>query len=303
MILKLATLFYFSGTGNTWWVTKEIAKRLNDKGFDCQYYSIELEELKDPNNLLKIVRDCGLIGIGYPIYGSEIPDPMRNFLNILPHVNNKPTLAYKQLFIYCTQMIFSGDGSYFIRKLIEPKGYHLQYTAHFNMPNNLTVPKAPFAYIKSQDQIDKILFRTSKKINKITSMIDKDHRHIEGKNPIARFAGWTQRVSYHLSKASYRRKFGINISRCTKCGLCSENCPTQNIEMGQSGPIFKKDCTLCLRCYNYCPQAAIKFGKILHDVKKVLLYHGPELDFSLSKFYERKPKIVNNVDTHSKNNE
>jgi len=295
MILKLAVLFYFSGTGNTWWVTKEIANRLLDKGFDCQYYSIELDELKDPNNVLKIVKDCGLIGIGYPIYGSEIPDPMRRFLEMMPIIPQNPTFCSKDLFIYCTQMIFSGDGSYFIRKLIEPKGYHFHYSAHFKMPNNITVPKSPFPAIKTPTQVEKILKNTSKKIDKIVHILDRNQHHLEGKNPIARFSGWSQRVFYHLSKESYKRKLGIDYARCTGCGLCAKQCPTGNIEMSQNGPKFKDLCAICLRCYNNCPEAAIKFGKILHDVNKVPLYHGPVSNFPFSEFFERKPKLAQNM--------
>lgn len=43
---------------------------------------------------------------------------------------------------------------------------------------------------------------------------------------------------------------------CTACGLCSRTCPLGNITMA-STPQWGCHCTLCLRCYHICPRHAI----------------------------------------------
>ncbi|MBY9007353.1 MAG: hypothetical protein KGD63_11415 [Candidatus Lokiarchaeota archaeon] len=40
------SIFYFSGTGNTWWVTEKIKNILKKKGHKIIIYSIEREDLK-----------------------------------------------------------------------------------------------------------------------------------------------------------------------------------------------------------------------------------------------------------------
>ena len=37
-------IFFFSGTGNTWWITQQITEALRAEGLDAQAYSIEQTE-------------------------------------------------------------------------------------------------------------------------------------------------------------------------------------------------------------------------------------------------------------------
>lgn len=280
MIFKLAAIFYFSGTGNTWWVAREIAKELmqDTYGFDCPIYSIESKTLMNVKNLVRLLRDKGTIGIGYPIYSSDIPPIMREFLELFPSMDNFPT-SEKKMFIFNTQLIFSGDGAIVPKKILEKKGYKVRWTTHFNMPNNITIPMSPFPYTRTETQIQKKLDQTLKRIRKLVYNINNEKSTYMGKNPLARFAGWLQRVGYKYEFPALAKKFGLVPERCTKCGICAKNCPVNNIQMGDNGPKFDDKCILCVRCYNFCPTAAIKFGKKAHPIEKIPLYRGPILGF------------------------
>jgi len=75
------TLFFFSGTGNTWWVGERIAEALNTRGAPTELLSIE--GLSHAEVEQKVAAS-DLIGIGYPIYASDAPLIMQQFIIFLP---------------------------------------------------------------------------------------------------------------------------------------------------------------------------------------------------------------------------
>ena len=67
-------LFYFSGTGNTWWVTGALAEALTEEGFQVQVQNIEMVSDTQAGVL---AAQADLVGAGYPVYGSDLPEPMK----------------------------------------------------------------------------------------------------------------------------------------------------------------------------------------------------------------------------------
>jgi NAD-dependent dihydropyrimidine dehydrogenase PreA subunit len=57
------------------------------------------------------------------------------------------------------------------------------------------------------------------------------------------------------SDRSYRA-----LEACTGCGLCARLCPVANIEMSEGRPRWTGHCEGCLSCYNHCPARAIAGG-------------------------------------------
>jgi MinD superfamily P-loop ATPase len=61
-----------------------------------------------------------------------------------------------------------------------------------------------------------------------------------------------------LMEHIYSRMFKVDHSKCTACGLCMENCPTQNIQKDALGhPQWDRRCIACLHCEMNCPEEAI----------------------------------------------
>lgn len=48
---------------------------------------------------------------------------------------------------------------------------------------------------------------------------------------------------------------------CIGCSVCADNCPLGNIEMRERRPVWGDDCAMCLRCYHICPRHAVAWGK------------------------------------------
>jgi ferredoxin len=48
----------------------------------------------------------------------------------------------------------------------------------------------------------------------------------------------------------------LNAERCTRCGQCAEQCPSEAITLNPY-PVFGEECILCLKCVRECPEDAI----------------------------------------------
>ncbi|MCA0386418.1 MAG: EFR1 family ferrodoxin [Firmicutes bacterium] len=117
-------IFYFSGTGNTLWAANQLAERLQN----CPVYSIEA-----PLDFTAIIDTLDQVVFAYPIYGSDLPLPMKQFLMRLP-LGERTIKTYSIV----TQWQFSGDGGVLIREFL-PKRFALSGSAHIFMPNNISV--------------------------------------------------------------------------------------------------------------------------------------------------------------------
>ncbi|MHB1152933.1 MAG: EFR1 family ferrodoxin [Eubacteriales bacterium] len=115
-------MLYFSGTGNSKYIAETFSNRMN-----ALCYSIE-----EPRTFGDIIKQNEIIGFCFPTYGSRIPRIMRAF--VLRHINQ---LKSKKLIIFCTQLMFSGDGARVFTDLLPKNHVEVIYAEHFNMPNNL----------------------------------------------------------------------------------------------------------------------------------------------------------------------
>ncbi|MBN2048482.1 MAG: EFR1 family ferrodoxin [Anaerolineaceae bacterium] len=271
-------IFYFSGTGNTWWVGEKIAEGLRLRGYQAQ--AISIEQL-DHQTVLQRVAEAETIGIGYPIYGSDAPRLMHDFIRALPWLTEK-----KQVFIYVTQMAWSGDGAYFLRRQLEEKNYELRWAVEFNMPNNISFP-FPFPYTNDYTAFTRKLEKRSQQVDQLCERIAENQPWLQGNSLLSAAAAWIQRAPFRLLHQWCQKiTWSIDESSCSRCGRCARNCPADNIRMeGGSFPTFGDRCVYCLRCYNYCPENAVKvYGARINQEKHGKPYQGPVPDF--------KPELI-----------
>jgi flavodoxin/ferredoxin len=265
--MKKCVIFYFSGTGNTKWVADNVKESLDSRNIEAKAVSIESVSKAD---IISYIESSDIIGFGYPIYGSDLPEPMKRFIDNLQNSTIKISA-----FVFCTQMGFSGDGSFVYEKALKSKGFNVLQTAHINMPNNISISPYPFRILPPVKKA-KVLKLAKAKSDNFAEFIISGKKHYNGK--YGYLLGILQRGPYRAAYKSFQDLLSVDAEKCTKCGRCAPLCPVNNIRLIDELPSFNKQCAQCLRCYNFCPTMAIMYNGKLHNDKKQP-YLGPDKSF------------------------
>ncbi len=265
-----AVIFYFSGTGNTWWVSEELSHQLTGRGLKTKAYSIEKISQKEA---VALMEQSDLAGFGYPIHGSDLPRPMVEFIESLPDNANKNG------FVFCTQWLWSGDGAAVGASFLQKRGFNVLWGDHFLMPNNVTVSVIRLPYTNSLTRLEKVRNRAGRRIKRFAARIVEGKPFRHGFNYGAYLLGSMQRVPYRRVYHKLLNDIAVDSKTCIDCGDCVRLCPTGNL-FYQNGDIMTRgNCALCLRCYNFCPVAAIKHMDRPHRHSRGEPYRGPVENF------------------------
>jgi flavodoxin/NAD-dependent dihydropyrimidine dehydrogenase PreA subunit len=268
-------IFYFSGTGNTRYVARSIATCLDGPPIVRSIESITPAEADG------LIEEASLVGIGYPIYASDLPQPMKDFLLALgPHPG-------KHVFVFCTQWMYSGDGARAATRYLRHSGFSIRFAEHFRMPDDISVSAIRFPYTNDPARIRRVLSRADARADifarRIRGAPARSVLHLlrprrRGFNPLSRFLGWFQRVPFRATFDRWRDDISVDLDRCTRCGLCTRLCPSGNMTFDAASDSFptRGTCVICMRCYDFCPVAAVVYLKKPHDLRRGDPYRGPE---------------------------
>ena len=245
--MMTVTIYQFSGTGNTWFVAHHLKRAFTNNGVVCNIVSIENTE-----SLQEITMTDDIIGIGYPIYGSDIPEPVLRFFDkIKMH-------AKQRAFVYCTQFMYSGDGAAYGAKKLRKKGFIVHQLAHFNMPNNITDYKiVRWIKPKNVSKLEDTVIKQTKQL--VKAVLDNTPKR-KGDHLLGLLLGLVQRVPFQYGKIAYQNSLKID-STCILCMRCVRLCPSQNLKHNNKNIETLSRCCLCYRCVNHCPVQAIHFTK------------------------------------------
>lgn len=263
-------LFYFTSTGNTEYLVKEAQKYLSEIG-----NTVSVGEI---NKHVKFLEEAELTGIFYPVWSSDLPFPVKEFLT-----DNE--FSNKNIFLIGDCAVFSGDtGRNFKRELEEKTDNKVVFADSIKMPSNVNIPG--FERFSVNEEKKKEIVKNSKE--KLRQMLDKilaGEIYIEGSNPIKSLGGKMQRKISKTSFSGFTSQLDVDYEKCKECHNCYKICPEGNIHINDDNSIFFGDeCIFCLSCYNLCPEDAINFGEKTKDTKKYKRYKGPDGNFKHS-FY------------------
>jgi len=248
---KVFPVFYFSGTGNTWWAATRVAEELNKRGFRASAHSIEQASAKEAADL---VRAADMVGLGFPIYGSDAPVNFRAFLKGLPDQEIPiPTLGF------VTQWAWSGDGMNFLARELREKGFDLRWAAEFNLFNNIALTIFPAPYSADYDTFRPKLEKVEGQIQTLCEKIANDTNYRQHGGWIDAALGWIQRGPYRMVHDWGRKFWSVDAETCNACGRCARICQAGNIHMVDQLPVYGLACVYCMRCYNYCPTYAVRY--------------------------------------------
>ena len=261
--MKKLSAVYFSGTGNTAYAVNKFCSHFKIAGIDCKVFNIEEFDKVESQKF-----NADTVLVAYPIYGSDMPRIMKDFI-----LNNPEVFQGRDLITLASQHSFSGDGGALAANLIKYKKAHAA-SIHINLPSNIA-DAAKLIKIKNGDKINKKLIKADRKIKRLTSEIVNGKIVKEGTSLFSRFAGFfVQRLwfKYFIEKR-LRKGLKIDGDICSYCGKCSACCPMGNINISHGNINANDNCTLCYRCINLCPKKAIS---LISKNKPLEQYKGIE---------------------------
>jgi len=250
-------IYYFSGTGNSLYVAKELQKRIPD--------SIIIPIVSLLNK--KVIQTQGkTVGFVFPVHALTIPIAVKKF------IRKAEMKSSEYLFAIATR-----DGSIFrgfkkIDKLLKKKNKHLNSHFILNMCNNESRHKG--YKIPSESDILSLEKVAQEKldaiqniiINKMTSReIDVNYSDGFTYHPILNYL-LEKLVLLGMTVAEYIG--GVNYfyidTRCNGCGICEKVCLSKKIKIKDNKPIWQKNvlCYMCFACLNYCPKKSVQIKDI-----------------------------------------
>lgn len=241
---------YFSGTGNTKFCVETFVKRYDDNGI--------VLSMESPN-VMKEIYAHETIVFGYPVYFSNLPKIVRDFID-----NNKECFRNKKLYIIATMGLFSGDGAGCSARLFEKYSATVLGGLHLKMPDCIGDEKL---LKKSLEDNRELILQAEKKILEAVSRLKEGNPHKEGLGFPAHMAGlFGQRLWFYGKTAGYKQRPNVDTEKCIGCGRCAAVCPMGNISVEDGKAVSHSRCTLCYRCFSKCQvQALTILGKQVYE--------------------------------------
>ena len=267
--MSKTVLFYFSGTGNSLAVARNIAKGLTD--------AIVVPMLKEDAETY-IAVDTEWIGLIYPIHMNAVPRAVVKFIEKLRSVSGH------YLFAVATHGGIPGMSELYLNEVLKKQQLALDAYFEVELINNTPKGVAPKPLMRLNWELGITTEIVEAKLRTAEVLMDEILRSVLAKerktlhDPTSN----STKVSYGMMKLLWRvsekskpKLDFILDEACTGCGLCETVCTTNRIKVKEDKPQWvTEDCNYCYACFNYCPVQAIG---VKYYTKKLGRYHHPEI--------------------------
>lgn len=238
-------IFYFSGTGNSLYAAKAIAKLQGEK-----LVSIADEMKKDSSQRVYLPDEKELIGFVYPIYAWGPPKIVLDFIHTMIIKGEN-----RYVFSLNTCGGAEGNATQMLKKVLMKKGMKLASAFSVSMPSNYIIGEDVEPQAVQQEK----LRLASQKIEQINNILTNRQTDVSdllrGNKPNLK----TTLINPLFNVFARSTKPFSVTDACIHCGLCEKICPVNTITLKQK-PVWGKACTQCLGCINRCPVQAIQYG-------------------------------------------
>lgn len=240
-------IFYFSGTGNSLKVAKDIATAIED----CELISMGKSH--------KLSGTYERIGFVYPVYVGGMPSVVERFVQALDLSENNNSF----IFAVCTSGSGNAGGLTNISRIIGGKVGKLSYGESIRCFSNYVA-----LYAMGSDADNKAKAQTE-----ATNQVIKDIQIFAVKPPLKNSPLALIHGLFINSLAKKDKGFNVG-EACNGCATCCKVCPVVNIKMQDGKPMFLHHCEQCMACVQWCPKQAINFKNKTQDRGR---YHHPDI--------------------------
>lgn len=247
-------VLYFTGTGNSLEVAKELGKELEN----CEIKNII--EMDEKENLM----DYESIGFIYPCYFFSTP----SFILEKTARLKLPQNSYYYGII--TSGGQSGNSGYQLKEVLEKQGCSLSYFKNVPMGENYIMMYNGPSDEKAADKLEKA------KKNYLMAIAEIKSQKIIKIKPKLKLISKVLNNSYEKKKDTRHLGFKSTES-CNGCGVCEKVCKFGNIQIVDDKPVWSDNCKHCVACIQWCPKGAIEFGE---KTKGRLRYTNPNIKLS-----------------------
>jgi len=246
------TIYYFSGTGNSLNIAREIAAGLSDTKL--------VPMSKTINSDIDLSADR--IGLVFPVYMWGAPLIVCDFISKLKKSD-------KYFFSVVTYGGSPGKTNVQVKKMLEKQGINLKASFAVHMPGNYI----PMYGARSKAVQDKLFTKAKSKVESIVDyLVNSNSGALEAGGLAMNLLG-SFVYSFGIKQIHKGDKNYFADEKCNKCAICEKICPVKNIKLVDGKPVWQGKCEQCLACIQWCPKEAIQYGKATTSRER---YHHPQ---------------------------
>jgi NAD-dependent dihydropyrimidine dehydrogenase PreA subunit len=264
-------IFYFSGTGNSLHIARELHKRTAEA---------KLIPILGTQKKGSVRTTADTVGFIFPQYASRAPKLIEDFIKTLD------LTPAQYLFAIATRGGTSCMAFYCIDKILQEKGTRLSMYSVINMPSSSQPLMKSFPEKINQDRINQLESDALNQLDNIQKIIqNKEIFREEDKTATSPTPGWLKPFTPFLLAIGRKLEntfIFYEDSKCTGCGICEKICLADKVKIVDGRPLWQENkiCLACWACFNYCPVQSIQI-KSKWYLKSYTIqngrYHHPQI--------------------------
>ena len=254
------SIYYFTGTGNTLVIARELAQELTRDLGDTELVPIPSRMKQET-----IFTDADAVGIAFPVYFLTMPGIVQEFVQKL-RFGKKP-----YIFGIATCGERPGGALFSLKTLLEEKGTNLSAGFVFVMPENYI---GPVDLMGDAGHRQEKYAAAQRRIPAVAEAIRERRQAVPEGNGSALLwiGGCITRIFATTLYNTPRRIHATEI--CNRCRTCERICPTNNITVKEDAVCWGSTCTQCYACIHWCPKGAVEIGGRTSGKPR---YHHPDI--------------------------
>lgn len=245
-------IFWYSGTGNSKYAAKEIARLTGDEHILSipaslsvgNSETIDVDWLNDDS-----------VGVVFPIYAWGVPPIVLHWIDTL----DSTLFEHKYVYAICTCGDEAGMAMEMFKKAMRRKDIAVDAMFSVIMPNDYVL--LPGFNVDPKELEQSKLKNSEERLKSVAEQIRRKEEICDV------FLGPLPRLKTSLvyplfkSMGIQSRKWKVS-DKCIGCKKCERICPVGNISMSDNAkPVWGRHCLSCTACYHVCPVNAVSYGR------------------------------------------